>query len=163
MIEYSVSEVCFKPWAEKVRRYWSFVGKCPPCFVLLGKCEYAQILLLERRVEQERAYGLLFNKPVRVIKIRNLIWHEVGHIKSSRIDDPIDTEFFADKWAVEESERRGYKKVTEEIVFRCLDFLSLEEGDTYLESSKKLLSHFYKLINERKIIEKYKKKMKLEV
>ena len=161
-IEYNVIEVCSDPWAQQVSRYWSFVGKLKPCYVLLGTCDLAEILLIGKESSHEgQVYGLLFNNPAKFPKIRNFIWHEVGHIKSQKTDDPVECEFSADKWAVEESVKRGYWRIVDEIIFRCLDFLSLEEDSVYFKSSKRIISHFYGIVEERDIIGRYKKKLKI--
>lgn len=153
-MEYHVTEVCFEPWALKVSNYWSFVGKCKPCYVLLGECKDVEILMIEKSNE----YGLLFNEPAKFPSVRNLIWHEVGHSKNKKASNSVQDEFLADKWAIEEALSRGYNKIVEEILFRCFHFYCTDDSYTYTESAKQIICTFNDIVYKRNILERYKKR-----
>ncbi len=154
MIKYTVKKVCFDPWAKKVMNYWEFIGK-EQCFVLLGESKVddseAQVVLITRTdiKSKKKVYGLLFNKPLKLPSERNLLWHEMGHVKGKKSKNKVLSEFYADKWAIETAWEKGFITVVEEILLRCVEFCSDEFADlSYKEAADKIIRHFQQYCRE---------------
>jgi len=159
MIKYKVEKVCFEPWAEKVMSCWEFIGK-EQCFVLLGESKVdekeAQVVLITRNDirSKKKVYGLLFSKPLKLPSERNLLWHEMGHVKGKKSKNKVLSEFYADKWAIETAWERGFVTVVEEILLRCVEFCIDKSADpSYKEAADKIIKHFQQYCKQ--IVQKY--------
>ena len=153
--DYELHSVCFDPWAEKIRRYWKFLGG-GHCHVFLGKSK-GYVLFIKRPHPEtgEWINIILVEEPLKLPRYRSLIWHEIGHVFGESSDDPVEHEFNADRWAIDRALKRGFFKVAEEIILRCSGYCSNKSvNSTYRESSKKILCHFSDLC--RTIVAKYK-------
>lgn len=151
---YEVKSICTDPWAERISKYWKYLtGK--RCVILLGKTNDAIILLRrEDPVTGEPIQGIVFENPIVYPYFRNFIWHEAGHLLGEKSEDPIENEFLADKWAIDLALLRGFTKVAEEILLRCVSNCGKEIGHVYRESSKKILVHYMDFAQS--LIEKHK-------
>ena len=149
--EYSVTEVCQNEWSNKISKYWKYIGKVKPCYVLLGQSD-SYILLLNKEFNGEMHQALLFNEPFDLKKNRNYIWHEMGHLKCGKVKDIIENEFLADKWAIEESYSRGFINITKEILIRCKYYIVNGcKSEHYVDASKKILDYYSDLYNDFKL------------
>ena len=144
MDEYEVKSVCFEPWALKIRSYWKYLGG-GDCYVLLGD-GHGYVILIEKQnlLTGESAHGILVSEPKIISKFRNILWHEMGHLRSEQSDDLVVNEFNADKWAIETALEKGFTRVAEEVILRCVSHMSEDFIDkVYKLAAKKILSHFH--------------------
>ena len=143
MIQYEVESVCFDPWAEKVRRYWRYLGG-GDLYVLLGKPEgYVLLISQPHPVTGETIHGMLVSEPLILPEYRNLLWHEMGHLRGEQSDSPVDSEFLADKWAMDLALKKGFTLIAEEIILRCADFTGDESVNVvYRDAADKIITHF---------------------
>ena len=140
--EYTVDSVCTDPWAERISRYWKYLTG-NRCYVFLGKTGDA-ILLLRKDdpITGTPLQAMVFETPINYPYFRNFIWHEAGHLFGERSADPSEHEFLADKWAVENALARGFTRIAEEILLRCLSHCDDSMDPVYQKSSKMVLLHF---------------------
>lgn len=139
---YEIISVCTDPWAERISKYWKYLTG-NRCCVLLGKT--GDSILLLRREHPETGIpiqGIVFENPIEYPYFRNFIWHEAGHFLGPRSDDPVEHEFLADKWAMDKALSKGFTKIAEEIILRCLFLSDNDNLPVYQQSSKKILIHF---------------------
>ena len=142
MLEYEVHSVCFDLWAEKIRSYWKFLGG-GDCYVLLGEPNGYVILIPVKDPDTGKTvHGILVNRPRKIPEFRNILWHEMGHIRGGESDDPVENEFLADKWALDTALDKGYVRVAEEIILRCSNTMSGKNDSTYVEAARMILKQF---------------------
>lgn len=142
MLEYEVHSVCFDPWAEKIRKYWKFLGG-GDSYVLLGKTNgYVILIPANDQYTGKTAHGILVDRPRRIPEFRNLLWHEMGHIRGGESKNLVENEFLADKWALETSLEKGYTRIAEEIILRCSGTISDNDDCVYVEAARMILKHF---------------------
>ena len=156
MNNFKIKSVCFDPWAEKIRRYWKFLGG-DECYILLGDTN-SKIYLIPKKdqITKKKVYGLLFSKPVKIPEIRNILWHEMGHIKGKRSGNKVLKEFYADKWAIETASKKGFTNVVEEIILRCSDFcIDKNSNPTYSKAAVKIIRYFKQIQKSGKLIFMY--------
>lgn len=150
---YEVDSVCNDPWAERISKYWKYLTG-NRCYVLLGKTGDRIILLKKEDPETGKpVQAILFEAPIKYPKFRNFIWHEAGHFMGEKSEDPIEHEFLADKWAMDLALSKGFTRVAEEILLRCLSHCDKDVNPIYQASSKKILIHFMDFA--KSMMEKY--------
>jgi len=135
-----VRKVCNCKWSKKIRSYWRRFG-LDDCYVLLGKTN-GFVLLIKIEYEGKDVYGLMFSKKLKFKDVRNILWHEAGHILGEQSEDPVMKEFNADKWAIDNALKRGYKNIVREIIFRSLSLPRGEEKEVYKKASDMIVTHF---------------------
>lgn len=144
-----VRKVCNCDWSKRIQRYWSRLG-CGKCYVLIGKTK-GYVLLIPVIRDNETIYGLMFCKKRRFCEIRNILWHEAGHVKGQKSSDPVMKEFYADKWAIEEALKKGYTLIVSEILLRCMVVSDTKSSKSHREAANMILEHFKDI--GRKILE----------
>ena len=154
MENYEVYSVCFEPWAEKIRSYWKYLGG-DECYVLLGFANGHVLLIPKLDPDTGKiVHGILLSEPTTIPCFRNLLWHEMGHLRGLTSDDPTAGEFHADEWAIESALKKGFVRIAEEVVVRCSSYISDESiSSVYKDAAKMILIRFNDFAQS--IVDKY--------
>lgn len=134
-------------WISRFFSYWRFLGGGEIDLYFVPSMK-STVAIIEN--DEGKITGIQVGEPLHLPKERNLLWHEMGHIQGEQSEDPVEKEFLADMWALEECDKRGFNRVKMEILSRCVDtVLSDSVGKHYKKAAAKILEcsqdHFARL------------------